>query len=238
MRSFIFWTLAAVFTFIALLGFSSKASAQIDTWTKKADMPTARWSLSTSVVNGKIYAIGGWGGSKSLSTVEEYDPVTDTWTKKADMLTPRGYLATSAVNGKVYAIGGSDFVDGKVVYLPTVEEYDTMTDTWTKKADMLTPRFAHSISVVNGKIYVIGGWIEWAISTVEEYDPAMDTWTKKADMLTPRGYLATSAPAVNGKIYVIGGDRYGGLVFQLWKNMTQLRIPGRRKPTCQPQERF
>ena len=31
-----------------------------DTWTEKADMPTARWGLVASMVNGYIYAIGGW----------------------------------------------------------------------------------------------------------------------------------------------------------------------------------
>jgi len=45
----------------------------MDTWVKKADMPTAR-SCYTSVVNGKIYAIGGYNGNRILSTVEEYDP--------------------------------------------------------------------------------------------------------------------------------------------------------------------
>jgi len=46
----------------------------MDTWTRKADMPTARSALSTSAVNGKIYAIGGYvGGGTPLSTVEEYD---------------------------------------------------------------------------------------------------------------------------------------------------------------------
>jgi RNA polymerase sigma factor (sigma-70 family) len=48
---------------------------QGDTWTKKTDMPTARCVLSTSAVNGKIYAIGGLDITfiNQLSTVEEYD---------------------------------------------------------------------------------------------------------------------------------------------------------------------
>ena len=48
-----------------------------DTWVRKADMPTARYGLSTCVVNGKIYAIGGsvalFGFGQPLSTVEVYD---------------------------------------------------------------------------------------------------------------------------------------------------------------------
>ena len=182
-----------------------------DTWTEKADMPTARGTLSTSVVNGKIYAIGGWPlwpAPFSLSIVEEYDPVTDTWTKKADMPTERGGFSTSVVNGKIYAIGG--FQPRIQECLSTVEEYDPATDTWTKKADMPTPPrlLHHSTSAVNGKIYVIGGYViidgvDTGCSIVEEYDPTTDTWTKKADMPTAR--YAHSTSAANGKIYAIGG---------------------------------
>ncbi len=75
-----------------------------DTWTQKADMPTARCCLSTSVVNGKIYAVGGSPARNvGLSTVEEYNPATNKWKKKADMPTPRCCLSTSVVNGKIYA---------------------------------------------------------------------------------------------------------------------------------------
>lgn len=46
-----------------------------DTWTRRAGMPTAREFLSTSAVEGKIYAIGGWTLPNTwLSTVEEYTP--------------------------------------------------------------------------------------------------------------------------------------------------------------------
>jgi N-acetylneuraminic acid mutarotase/sugar lactone lactonase YvrE len=96
-----------------------------DTWTRKANIPTARMGVSTCVVNGKIYAIGGSPGNWApvISTVEEYDPVTDTWATKSDMPTARLMLSTGVVDGKIYAIGGS------VVYWPwtatsTVEEYD------------------------------------------------------------------------------------------------------------------
>jgi N-acetylneuraminic acid mutarotase len=181
-----------------------------DTWTKKADMPTGRNGHAASVVNGKIYVIGGEPRAEaSIPTVEEYDPATDTWAKKADMPTERTFLCAAVVNGKIYAIGGAVATEPRASrFPPIVEEYDPATDTWMKKADIPTARSMAAASVVDGKIYVIGGVIGGVggsgVSTVEVYDPATDTWTKKSDMRTARKCLSTSV--VNGKIYAIGGS--------------------------------
>ena len=43
----------------SLLGMASISPAAEESWIIKADMPTARVGVSTSVVDGKIYAIGG-----------------------------------------------------------------------------------------------------------------------------------------------------------------------------------
>ncbi|MCH8119976.1 MAG: hypothetical protein IIC00_09640 [Planctomycetes bacterium] len=187
---------------VAAIVLISVGSARAATWTRKADMPTARMVVRTSVVDGKIYAISSLKGL-GVKKVEEYDPATDTWTEKADMPTRRVFVATSVVDGKIYVIGGATFWGGTA--LATVEEYDPATDTWTQKADMLAPRNACGTSVVNGKIYAIGG-LRGGVTTarVEEYDPARDTWTRKSDMPTARVLLSTSV--VNGKIYAIGGQ--------------------------------
>ena len=70
-------------------------------------MLTSRAYLTSAVVNGKIYCIGGskFSGS-ALDKVEVYDPETDSWETKTSMPTVRGYLTSSAVNGKIYCIGG------------------------------------------------------------------------------------------------------------------------------------
>jgi len=187
---------------ILALGQASVSLATEGTWTAKADMPTARMYLSTSVVNGKIYAIGGASRrERSVPTVEEYDPATDTWTTKSPIPTPRWGFSTSVVNGKIYAIGGAE--SNPHSPLKTVEEYDPATDTWTTKSPISTARWGLSTSVVNRKIYAIGGGVPTGYRVVEEYDPATDTWTQKASIPTGRYGLSTSA--VNGKIYVIGG---------------------------------
>jgi len=173
-------------------------------WVRKQRMPTARFGLTTSVVDGMIYAIGGKGG---LTVVEEYDPITDSWTRKADMPTGRGWITSSVLDGKIYVMGGNTKEWG--TSLATVEMYDPSTDTWTKKADMTTPRDWLASTVINGKIYAMGGDVlsgnvgdVTTLSSVEEYDPETDTWTLITDMRRIR--RAFSAVVVDNKIYAIG----------------------------------
>jgi len=202
------------FVVSGFLSMASVCSAWEYIWTNKADMPTPRWGLSSAVVDGKIYVIGGGtseGGpdEKLLAALEEYDPVTNTWTRKDDMPTPRGWMSPSSavVDGKIYVIGGGASWDEADCCKPTVEEYDPSTDTRTRKADMPTGRDSLATVAVDGKIYAIGGLLSWddllGLRTVEEYDPATDTWTRKADM--PFGVWGLCASVVSGKIYAIGG---------------------------------
>jgi N-acetylneuraminic acid mutarotase len=165
-------------------------------------MPTPRVALSISVVDGKVYAIGGkitaYGQNRS-SAVEEYDPVTNQWTQKTNMPATRSNLSTSVVDGTIYAIGG--YTGGNGGSGPPrsiVEAYDPVTDTWTRSSDMPIAEADHSSAAVDGKIYVIGG------DTVQIYNPLTDTWTRGSDRpSTARWYAPVSV--VDGKIYSIGG---------------------------------
>ena len=199
---------------IGLLIFSSISFAEVDKWTKKADMPTGRGFLSTSVVNGKIYAIGGMKNENNvgvaLRTVEAYDPALDKWTTKTDMPTARCYMIACAVNGKIYVIGGMTSV---AAACSMVEVYDPVSDKWTKRDGMPIARFCLAGAVVKGRIYAIGGAtdrvlqgnnvLEICTLAVEEYDPISNKWTEKADMPTAR--FGFAAVEVNSKIYCIGG---------------------------------
>jgi energy-converting hydrogenase Eha subunit A len=86
-------------------------------WTTKAPMPTARYSLGATAINGTLYAVGGFT-SAALATLETYHPVSDTWTTKAPMPTARQVLGAAAINETLYAVGGR----GSVA-LATLEAY-------------------------------------------------------------------------------------------------------------------
>ena len=58
---------------------------------QKKRMPIPIDRMTTSVVNGQIYLIGGWDFPDDVyATVFQYNPEGDIWTRKADMPTARG----------------------------------------------------------------------------------------------------------------------------------------------------
>ena len=193
-----------------------------DTWTQKADMPTPR-KTKTCVVDGKIYAIGGWSTANEqsqLETVEVYNPATDTWAKAQSMNRARCSAAISVVNGEIYAVGGIGWPPNydqsgrylSSLYLSSVEVFNPKTNQWQERTEMSVPKAAHSTSVIDGKIYVMGGYFQEErklnrLSTIEVYDPATDRWTQESDMLIGRSGHATEV--IDGHIYILGGSAVG-----------------------------
>ena len=109
-----------------------------------------------------------------------------------DGLLYRAYHNTHAkYNGFFYAIGGSSDDD----YLDTAEKYDPANDRWTPIASMGSPRCYLASVVINGFIYVMGGYDgDWnALDTAEKYDPATDRWTPIGSMGSARWCLASVA---------------------------------------------
>jgi N-acetylneuraminic acid mutarotase len=198
-----------------------------NTWHEGTPMPTARGELAAAAVNGILYAIGGFS-RHDLSTVEAYDPVADTWSARAPMPTARENLGIGVINGVIYAVGGNarggrratanatrmSLVGGPTVAfnileesepLETVEAYDPVSDKWTVKAPMLTPRSQFAAGVINGKLYVVGGTNGTSVlTTVEVYDPATDQWATRAS-LPNFGRQSLAVAVMNGTLYAIGG---------------------------------
>ena len=189
--------------------------ADSNSWTPKEPMPTARGGLGVAVVNGKIYAIGGFDGNKQLAVNEEYNPVTDTWTTKTSMPTARSGFAVAVYQNKIYCIGGTtgDSDNSVSGFTGVTEVYDPATDDWETETPMPTPRADLSANVVNGKIYCIGGKKYWGVdpfyqelNATEVYDPDRNFWTTKSPMPIP--VLGAASAVLDGKIYVIGGSRH------------------------------
>ena len=138
----------------------------------------------------------------------------EEWEVISQLPTKRWAFSTAVVDDKIYLIGGTPFKNenGGPLGISTVEVYDTQNNRWQRLADMPTPRLSSEAAVVDGKIYVVGGfsWIgipgvdSKMLNVVEMYDPQTDTWSRKQDMSTPRRDLGTGV--FDSKIYAIGGE--------------------------------
>jgi hypothetical protein len=84
-------------------------------------------------------------------------------------------------------------------------EINADSGVWTYKAPMPTGRGFTSGAVVDGKIYMIGGFPTHNSVTKanEMYDPTLDNWTPMAGL--PEGRCAHATCTYDEKIYVFGG---------------------------------
>ena len=135
-----------------------------------------------TVLDGKLYAVGGRSNGASLSSVERYDPAANAWEAVAPMASARSAAGVAVLDGKLYALGGlSD--DG--YFLSSVERYDPGTNAWEAVAPLTLARFGAGVAALDGKLYAVGGRIEEddevdrPANTVERYDPATNALTAR-----------------------------------------------------------
>lgn len=170
-----------------------------NTWTEGPALPHARMMLAATVVDGKIYVLGG-GYPPYLNNYNEcFDPETQSWTTKASLPLSTSCFSACVINGKIYVVGG--MMTGGGTYC-----YDPGSDSWTKKASMPFHVATHSASAINNKIYVTGG-VDGTYTTIKKlqvYDTETDSWdTTKASMDTVR--FGHSSVSVENEIIVMGG---------------------------------
>lgn len=90
-----------------------------------------------------------------------YDPkIWDTWTERQAMVLARGWHCMASLEDKIYVIGGSDDHEDSMERFDVlgVEAFDPQTDQWTKIAPILYPNSEAGVAVLDGKIYVLGGY--------------------------------------------------------------------------------
>jgi N-acetylneuraminic acid mutarotase len=142
-----------------------------------------------------------------------------SWITRANMPVNRQDPAIATVtNGGgqsvVYVIGG---VNPGMGPTRSLMAYNVATNTWTFRRQLPVPLGGtNGAAVINGKIYVSGGYSDYAENFPSKrlymYDPGTNTWTRKSDMpettvddgnnrLWVGGHGATGV--IDGKLYVV-----------------------------------
>jgi tripartite motif-containing protein 71 len=154
-----------------------------------------------------MYVLGGMIGrdDTDTDTVLRFDITEGTWNSVAPMPEPRHAMAACAVGSDIFVFGGSY----QYVRTKTVFKYDTVANTWSTLGDRALMPFAcshHSVSVLDGMVYLVGVAIDPEIRDTFRYDPLStgEQWSLRARTLSGRNEGASFVNA--GKLYAMGGE--------------------------------
>jgi hypothetical protein len=163
---------------------------------------SAGGDLAASYPNPTVAKLQG----RAVSTTAPTHGQTLTWDSTSSAWVPG---TAGGVPAGLMVISTSPIAPAGYAYTGTVLQGES-SDSWaTKSSSGFTSRYSAASAVVNGKIYVIGGFTGSSMVNInEEYDPATNSWsTKSSTGFTARAGL--DATAVNGKIYALGGTSNG-----------------------------
>lgn len=157
-----------------------------ESWMSAANMPAAKWSYASAVINDKIYTVG------DSNTTCCYNPKDNTWTTLANSPAAMTECAAFAVGTNLY------YMRANANYC-----YDTILNSWTTKANIPTSRNHPRGGAVGTNIYVIGGYSGAMKNNNECYDTITNTWTTKQAATVAKE--TAGGVSLNGKVYIMGG---------------------------------
>ena len=173
--------------------------ATLSDWAEVAGLPAARYGLAAGVLNGSLYAVGGYGAGGIQTNVYRYNGTN--WTQVTGLPAPCYGLAAGVLNGFLYAVGG--YGTGGI----QTNVYRYNGTNWMQVAGLPTPRDFLAAGVLNGALYAVGGWDgSGAQTNVYRYNGT--NWTEVAGLPAP--FYGLAAGVLNGSMYAFGGNGPGG----------------------------
>ncbi|MEJ8800548.1 malectin domain-containing carbohydrate-binding protein [Pontibacter sp. H249] len=190
-------------------------------WTDKAVTPIELHHFQAVTMNGLIYIIGAFPGSYPnevpVSKVYIYNPVTDKWFNGPSIPEDRhrGSAGVVVYKDKIYLVSGitHGHSSGHVTWF---DEYDPVTNTWTKLPDAPRARDHFNAVIINGKLYVAGGrrsshatgeTYSLTVLEVDVFDFETNAWmTLPSTSNLPTQRAGTATVVLGDELVVIGGE--------------------------------
>lgn len=129
-------------------------------WTKKAPIINPGDHISSLLLDGLIYAIGGEHdhGGKYIphDNLSIYNSEKDSWEPKAPLLIPSSHFeaATLAVHGRIVIMGGQGHRSKKIA---RVHIYNPQTDSWNVATPLPVPVKGGTGAFHQGFLYYVSG---------------------------------------------------------------------------------
>ena len=176
-------------------------------WAPLPPLPTPRTAAAVAVADGRVYVMGGLDElGRPSRKVEVFNPRDKGWSVAASLPEAVYDAAAVGINGegldKILLFGGLKGRRGDIS--SAAYQFDAYSNAWSEVASLPSPRAALAATVYGGRVYVIGGVDENAVSSsIDIYDPESNSWRRGPSLQSGRSHM--SAVTVGKLIYVIGG---------------------------------
>jgi len=176
-----------------------------DSWEAGAPMRFARRNCASAEHDGRIYAIGGFDGTKISNSVEAYDSRLKNWMQVADLPTPRSSAMSASVDGKVLVMGGTSGTR-----MSTVDVFDPRANRWdTLKFEMCAVRSAGQAVCCVNHLFALGGIDNEQNIHVSMEALDTDSFSMRQSMQEAR--MEFAAACISDSI-MVGGGQNGGVL--------------------------
>ncbi|MGF1639205.1 MAG: Kelch repeat-containing protein [Cyclobacteriaceae bacterium] len=181
-------------------------SANTTAWMQGPDLPEDRSNQFHFIIDGFLYAGGGFSGYNSFSDVWKIPSADAFWQSVTNLPVPLAYANGVSLNGFGYVLGGGYWDDAaeRYIFSDAVYRYDPQRNDWDQVSTFPGGGRQKAIAgVQNGLIYFGGGssansfrgdW--WS------FDPSTDTWTQLfEDLFEIRFDLDARSFSANNRVY-------------------------------------
>ncbi|XP_059872598.1 kelch-like protein 23 [Delphinus delphis] len=142
-------------------------------WIPIANMIKGVGNATACVLHEVIYVIGGhcgYRGSCTYDKVQSYNSDINEWSLITSSPHPEYGLCSVPFENKLYLVGGQTTI---------TECYDPEQNEWREIAPMMERRMECGAVIMNGCIYVTGGYSYSKgtyLQSIEKYDPDLNKW--------------------------------------------------------------
>lgn len=187
-------------------------------WLEVTPFQYPRRALAATAANGFLYIVGGVDAQGQYVRPVEYAPILadgqlGKWRTTSHLREGRFYLAAVAHRGYLYALGGGggELGDNNVP-LASVERArinpDGSLQSWQQHSYLNTPRRGLKASVVDNRLYAIGGYNGQFLKSIEhlEFGNTVDArqWQLEPEQAKVDRYIHAAA-TLGKRLFLLGG---------------------------------
>ena len=167
-------------------------------WTVFTNSAVGKRFTSAEIIGDKLYIFNGLTGSSVYNNkMEVVNLLTGVITYTVDNPFPVYSSGSLVWNNKIYFFGGSSSSG----YSNKIYVFDPILINWSELASMPEAKETKG-EIIDGKLYVIGGYNGDSSNRIDMYDIQNNTWSFVMSM--PLGISAHYTAAWNNKIWIVG----------------------------------